>query len=145
MATRSTIAMEFEDGSVKQVYCHWDGYLDHNGRILQEHYTDPAKLQALIEQGSISSLDKEIGLQHPFSPHDSPDAKAAWEAAEIAGWTTFCARDRGEDLRVNTFWDFDMYRLSAQCEEFNYILRKDGAWYVSRDSNKSYSALAPLL
>ena len=27
MATRSTIALEFADGSVGQVYCHWDGQI----------------------------------------------------------------------------------------------------------------------
>ena len=31
MATRSTIAMEQPDGRVMQIYCHWDGYLGHNG------------------------------------------------------------------------------------------------------------------
>ena len=40
MATRSTIALEFADGTVQQVYCHWDGYLDYNGKLLAEHYTD---------------------------------------------------------------------------------------------------------
>ncbi len=37
MATRSTIALEFADGTVEQVYCHWDGYLDHNGALLRDH------------------------------------------------------------------------------------------------------------
>jgi hypothetical protein len=68
MGTRSTIALEFADGTVEQVYCHWDGYLEHNGKILQEHYSDPFKLRDLIDQGGISSLGKSIGKKHPFSP-----------------------------------------------------------------------------
>ena len=32
MGTRSTIALEFADGTVGQVYCHWDGYLSKIGR-----------------------------------------------------------------------------------------------------------------
>ena len=28
MATRSRIAIELSDGTVKSVYCHWDGYPD---------------------------------------------------------------------------------------------------------------------
>ena len=48
MATRSTIAMKTKDGKIKAIYCHWDGYVDHNGRILSNFYTDPAKVQELI-------------------------------------------------------------------------------------------------
>ena len=37
MGTRSFIAQRVGDEYVG-VYCHWDGYLEHNGRILLEHY-----------------------------------------------------------------------------------------------------------
>ena len=47
MATRSTIALEFADGTVQQVYCHWDGYIDHNGKILFENYSNPFILRML--------------------------------------------------------------------------------------------------
>lgn len=63
MGTRSTIALEFADGTVEQVYCHWDGYLSHNGRILAEHYMDPFKLRDLIDQGDLSSLGPNIGSE----------------------------------------------------------------------------------
>ena len=53
MGTRSTIALEYADGTVHQVYCHWDGYLEHNGRILQEHYLDPFKLQEQIGRAHV--------------------------------------------------------------------------------------------
>ena len=42
MGTRSSIAIKTEDG-IKAIYCHWDGYIDNNGRILKEHYQSPAK------------------------------------------------------------------------------------------------------
>ena len=48
MATRSTIALEFADGTVEQVYCHWDGYLAHNGQLLLKHYSNPFVLRDLI-------------------------------------------------------------------------------------------------
>jgi len=56
MATRSTIALEFADGSVSQVYCHWDGYLDGVGSELQSDYTDPFRLQELIDGGDMSCI-----------------------------------------------------------------------------------------
>ena len=67
MGTRSTIALEYADGTVQQVYCHWDGYLSNNGMILQEHYSDPFKVRQLIDLGDISSLRPEVGAPHPFS------------------------------------------------------------------------------
>ena len=55
MATRSTISIELDDGVIKQVYCHWDGYLAHNGKILLEHYADPIVAEELITVGSINT------------------------------------------------------------------------------------------
>ena len=66
MATRSTIALEFADGTVQQVYCHWDGYLEHNGEILFHHYVDPFKTRDLIDQGDISSLGTVVGEKQSY-------------------------------------------------------------------------------
>ena len=120
MATRSTIALEFADGTVEQVYCHWDGYLEHNGQILLKHYSDPFKLQRLIDLGAISSLGPEIGEKQDFDKRDTHNDN----------WSLIYARDRGEDLVKNKFKDYADYRANAQFEEYNYILRTDGKWYV---------------
>jgi hypothetical protein len=56
MGTRSTIALEFADGSVSQVYCHWDGYLEGVGAQLVSDYSDPFDLQELIDGGDMSSI-----------------------------------------------------------------------------------------
>jgi hypothetical protein len=146
MATRSTISLEFADGTIGQVYCHWDGYLAHNGKILFENYSDPFILRELIDLGSVSSLRPNIGIQHPFSKFEindkSPDVDALislYEEAEQKGWCTFYGRDRGEgqsDARY--FKDFVDYKLNYQREEYNYILRNmDGVatWFVSSDSS----------
>ena len=108
MATRSTIAMEFADGTVQQIYCHWDGYLEHNGKILFNHYVDPYKTRELIDMGDISSLCNTIEETKQGAYH-------FW---------------RGEELRVAKFNDFQDYLAHHQYEEYEYILRKDGHWYV---------------
>ena len=120
MATRSTIALEFADGTVEQVYCHWDGYLSNNGQILLKHYSDPFKLQRLIDLGAISSLGPEIGEKQDFDKRDTQNDN----------WSLIYARDRGEDLVKHKFKDFADYKANAQDEEYNYILRRDGKWYV---------------
>lgn len=120
MATRSTIALEFADGTVEQVYCHWDGYLSNNGQILLQHYSDPFKLQRLIDLGAISSLGSEIGEKQDFDKRDTHNDN----------WSLIYARDRGEDLVKHRFKDYADYKANAQSEEYNYILRTDGKWYV---------------
>jgi len=144
MGTRSTIALEFADGTVEQIYCHWDGYLEHNGAILRDHYSDPFVLRDLIDMGDMSSLGKVIGEAHPFSPHSSPEDQALYEAAREAGYCTFYARDRGETgVSAKKFADFEDYRKNHQYEEYEYILRNiDGkaTWFVD-DHGSGYMPL----
>ena len=56
MATRSTIALEFADGTVQQVYCHFDGYLEGVGAQLRSSYMDPFALRELINGGDMSTI-----------------------------------------------------------------------------------------
>jgi hypothetical protein len=131
MGTRSTIALEFADRTVGQVYCHWDGYLEHNGKILLENYSDPFKLRELIDLGNLSSLKPEIGTKHPFYHFDNDLSSAQF--TELYGkMTTFYGRDRGEEANeADYFKSYLDYIDNFQPEEYNYILRRDGKWYVS--------------
>ena len=70
MGTRSRIGV-MHGNNVKSIYCHWDGYLDFNGRILQEHY-DSVKANHLVALGDMSSLRANIGEKHAFSQFDLP-------------------------------------------------------------------------
>jgi len=134
MATRSTIALEFADGTVQQVYCHWDGYLEHNGKILAEHYSDPFKLRDLIDLGGLSSLRRDIGEKHAFSQFDLPKEEVEAFVKRTENMCTFYARDREEKLIVHKFVDFQDYLAHHSYEEYEYILRRDGNWYVKQDN-----------
>ena len=147
MATRSTIALEFADGTVGMVYCHWDGYLGYNGELLAEHWTDPFKLRDLLDLGDLSSLGASIGEKHDF------DCPFAWGTPEAEAWQnakqkvcTFYGRDRGEDdVAARYFKDFAEYRSQAQQEEYNYVLRNvngQATWYVS--SRETLERIMPL-
>lgn len=57
MSTRSAIGYLQPSGSVRAVYCHWDGYPDHQLPILNKRYNSLAKVKALIKPGSMSSLE----------------------------------------------------------------------------------------
>lgn len=133
MATRSTIALEFADGSVGQVYCHWDGYLSHNGNILLNHYMDPFKLQKLIDIGDLSSLRPEVNPE-PYREHTFDNSQE-----DVC---VFYGRDRGETgIDARYFKNFDEYKANHQYEEFEYVLRTDGNWYVS-EYGSDYKLLA---
>jgi len=70
MSTNANIGIIEPDGTVTAIYTHWDGYPSHHGPILLEHYTDEAKVRALIALGDISSLGPEIGEPHDFDTRD---------------------------------------------------------------------------
>lgn len=153
MGTRSRIGVMHGD-VLKSVYCHWDGYLDHNGRILLEHY-DSARANHLVALGDISSLGPVLGQAHPFSKfeikEDDPEREAKLaltELAEAEGWCTFYGRDRGEtgiDFQVShTFNDF-LEKCDASGAEYYYIMR-DGVWYCGNtyDGTKISNVLVPL-
>lgn len=141
MGTRSTISLEFADGTVGQVYCHWDGYLSNNGKILLNSYTDPYKVRDLIDNGDMSSLGAEVGVRHPFENTASFGTIAYQDFKERYGnMTTFYGRDRGEEgVDARYFKDFTDYEQNHQYEEFEYILRTDGHWYV--DQGNGYELL----
>lgn len=101
MATRSTIALEYDDGSIRQIYCHWDGYLQGVGKILLEHYSSPEKVEELLNLGDMSSIASTID--------DS----------------TFYGRDYAEK-----FSSYEEYKnFNENLQEYNYIMR-NGVWFV---------------
>jgi len=56
MSTRSNIGILNQDGSVEFVYCHFDGYPSHNGKLLLENYKNFDQVSKLIELGDLSQL-----------------------------------------------------------------------------------------
>lgn len=56
MGTRSTIGIKSEDGTIKAIYCHWDGYPEGVGSILAEYYNSKDKAEELINLGGFSAL-----------------------------------------------------------------------------------------
>jgi len=135
MATRSTIALEFADGTIGQVYCHWDGYLSNNGNILQEYYDNPFILRDLIDLGSLSSLRPTIGTKHAFSQLELPAEEVAGYKLLTENMCTFYGRDRGESgCEAKYFKDYEHFLIDGQEEEYDYILRNVNGvatWFVS--------------
>ena len=109
MATRSNIAYKTAEGKIRSVYCHWDGYVANNGKILLENYTDIEKIEALVALGSISSLGTELGEQQDFMDRDTQKDE----------WTLAYHRDRGEELHVSEYADIPSW--IDDMEEYAYL------------------------
>ena len=109
MATRSNIAMKTQDGKIVSVYCHWDGYVANNGKILLENYTNIDKIEALVALGSISSLGEQIGEQQDFDDRSTQKDE----------WTLFYSRDRGEQLSIQEYDDIPSW--INDMEEYAYL------------------------
>jgi hypothetical protein len=123
----------------KSVYCHWDGYLENNGKILLEHY-DSAKANHLVALGDLSSLDKNVEI---------PEGESHSFQVPLDGVTVFYGRDRGETGTEFVVHE-DFASFLEHCDgggvEYYYIMR-DGVWYCGTTYDhdaKLGSKLVPL-
>lgn len=144
MGTRSGIGIVDRDihgkvVRVRGIYCHWDGYLEHNGVILAGSYTNPDKINMLVELGDISCLRNEVGEKHDFNnmERDAPQ--------RVHGWTTAYHRDRGEELRQRVFEGPDAMAQFKQAlkdswAEYLYLYDR-GRWYWCEPDAKRWKLL----
>jgi hypothetical protein len=138
---------------VRAVYCHWDGYLEHNGAILAKHYADSPKVNNLIALGDLSSLRAEIGEKHAFSQFDLPADEVEAFKATTEDMCTFYTRDRGEDAPFKVFptlKEAESYFEGSWCEYlyvFKYNAKDDyqsGEWHFKQPGGR-WKKLAPAI
>ena len=142
MGTRSDIIVHRADDKWARIYCHWNGSIKHNGRILFEHYASQEKADALVALGDLSSLGEEIGKKHDFdwrakfvnSKTSYGDKLTPRQKAEMNRLDKMCnayGRDRGEtDVDARVFDTLVEAWPGNNCgTEFTYVF-DEGEWYV---------------
>lgn len=154
MGTRSMIAIQNPySKDVRAVYCHWDGYLAHNGSLLQKHYSASPKVNNLIALGDLSSLRPEIGEKHAFSSMELPKEQREAHEEAVKDMCTFYTRDRGEDAPFKLFPTLKKaqdYFEGSWCEYlyvFKYTKASDyttGEWHFKKPGGR-WKKLAPAL
>lgn len=126
MGTRSAIGMVLPDGNIRSVYCHWDGYPSHTGRILLLEYKNLDKVEALISLGSISRLGPEIGHKVDF------DSRSEVTRQQCVAY----GRDRGEAGTEATIQKTKKaFRETYDWSEYFYLY-ENGEWKFSKDSGR---------
>ena len=122
MATRATIA-KLDDNGVKAIYLHSDGYLNHAGKILDQHYQDKDKVDELLAHGDVSMLDENIGVKIDFNDYKTRYANKQCK---------FYMRDRGEKYKQAEQLkdETELIEFSNNCDvDFIYMFAY-GYWYV---------------
>jgi hypothetical protein len=116
MATRSHIGVRNLDGTVDYIYCHFDGYPAHNGKILTNYYADMDKVNALMKLGDLSILGAEIGGQQDFDDRSTHNRD----------WCLAYGRDRNEP---NTGVKNGNYNNIISDTQVDYVYIFDGDYW----------------
>jgi hypothetical protein len=113
------IGKKMADGTIKAIYCHWDGYPEGVGDTLLQAYQEPEKIDALMALGDLSVLGAEIGETQDFEEPKS-------------GTCLAYGRDRGEenvDVRICADETAFVQLAGKKGAEYAYLF--DGAWKVA--------------
>ena len=75
MGTASMIAYENADGTVKATYCHYDGYISYNGKLLVRNYSESYDAEAVASAGYLSGLTENLyeDLEKAVHKNQSPE------------------------------------------------------------------------
>ena len=115
MGTRSNVAYATEDNKIVASYCHYDGYIEHNGVMLLKYYNGEKQARDLVDNGYMSSLQSTIEEINEGRVHEDKPIEY-----------------RNEFIFMND--------LEALWDEFVYLF-KEGKWYVAEsDSIKTPQA-----
>lgn len=108
MSTHSFIGKQNQDGSVRAIYCHFDGYPGHVGKVLAESYSKDGDVDALLDLGDLSSLSHSLNE------------------------TIAYGRDRGEEgVEAKDCVDHDDFIRKAKYyggEQYKYLYTRSGEW-----------------
>jgi len=97
MSTRSMIGIQQEDGKIRAIYCHYDGYPKGVGQTLANYYQTTDKVEALLNLGDLSVLRQELGEKQDFNDYKNHNEN----------WCLAYGRDRGE--------------VNSEAKEFDYV------------------------
>jgi hypothetical protein len=141
MATRSAIGIKHGD-RIKAIYAHWDGYIEHNGVILEEFYSDSVAVNKLIANGDVSSLGASVGKKVDFGHRweDSDYIKVG--GTHVAPQCVFYSRDRGEDAPFKSFAsESEFANHYNACGSEYFYLYDHGVWYVRMGTRFAFKPL----
>ena len=107
MGTRSNIAYKKSIGEIVSMYCHYDGYPQYNGVMLNEHYNTKRKARVLVDNGYQSALKETVEESNQDRVHEEPPT---------------------------TYHSFHAFIMDINFDIEWVYLFKDNAWHVAETS-----------
>jgi hypothetical protein len=127
MSTNSTISIKRADGTKTAIYCHYDGYIEGAGVILQLAYNTAEKVEELLKLGDLSTLGYYTEANEEKSEHNFEKPQ---ENVCVA-----YHRDRGES-----------FNQSSGMREYNYTFdEREAVWYVEKEEWKDDTTACRML
>tara|TARA_B100001094_G_C17946453_1_gene678263 strand:+ start:195 stop:716 length:522 start_codon:yes stop_codon:yes gene_type:complete len=140
MGTRSRIGLALGPDQIVSAYCHYDGYIQHNGRKLVEHFNTKELVEKLIDGGDMSSMYTthtwetrpfrqviiaEDGTQSVDYPRDS-DGNWIYSPLKAEPSPQYYS-ERGENVppKMSTF---DEFLSDDSGEEWCYLFTPGTGW-----------------
>ena len=144
MSTRSVIGILNEDKTVNSVYCHFDGYPEHNGYFLKKYFDTTEKVNNLISGGDISQLASK-------SNWDNQQYPKCINGKQVLKTLYFIDRPKSEF--INERWEnvkpqkhkgvLEFFQRDC-CDEFKYLFLPSGNWnYNNKGVWKCYETSDP--
>jgi hypothetical protein len=132
MATRSNIGIVNEDDSVTGIYCHWDGYPEHVGKLLLKYYNTTGIVCELMDLGDLSSLNENLYCDDNNHSFNNP----------VDGVCVAFGRDRGEknadSKSFTNISEFEKY-ANRTTADYQYLFN-NGKWQY-RNHNGTWNEL----
>jgi len=122
VSTRSMIGIQQEDGKIRAIYCHYDGYPEGVGQTLANYYRTTEQTEALLDLGNLSYLRQELGEKQDFNKRETHNEN----------WSLAYGRDRGETEQEAKLFDYVGEYLEYarnSWAEFAYIFTPKGWAY----------------
>lgn len=135
MSTHANIALLKPNGDIQSIYCHYDGYPQYVGKILNEHYNNQERVEQLITLGNIEALGEKL------EPSELELKYQHWYSQE------YLSLDKEERKRLKLDAQKHIRKMSGYkdptlakslnhlcLEEYIYIFTPKG-WYMVRPSD----------
>ena len=141
MATRSNIGIVNEDKSITGVYCHYDGYPEHNGKMLLNHYNNDDIVNGLMNLGNLSILSESLHSTTGINLY-SDNNRHTFNNPQDGGCVAYVrvGGDAGSDSR--TFEDLGEYENFGSGVDYQYLF-EDGKWMYRNTYKGGWSDLTP--
>ena len=123
MSTRSRIGILYQDGTVKSVYCHQDGYPEYTGYFLENFYTTTKLVEILLSKGDISNIATPYNWNTPIGQ------KEMFEGKELLSLKTYA--QRGEKSFSVMHDDVIEYLKYDSDDEYKYLFSNGEKEYLN--------------